>query len=60
MGRFAVGVDDFFIDGLLWLITVVPRATAYALRGLQSGVLQNYAVTMVGGAAVILLLVFWK
>lgn len=60
LGRIAAGVDDFFIDGLIWIVTVVPRATAYVLRGLQSGILQDYAVTMVGGLAVILLLFFWK
>jgi NADH-quinone oxidoreductase subunit L len=59
-GKVAVGIDDFFIDGLVWIATVIPRAMAYALRGLQTGMLQSYAVTMVGGLALIMLLIFWK
>jgi NADH-quinone oxidoreductase subunit L len=59
-GKFAVGIDDFFLDGLIWMVTVIPRTIGYALRGLQSGMLQGYAVTMVGGLAVIMLLMFWK
>ena len=59
-GKVAVGIDDFFIDGLVWVVTVIPRALAYVLRGLQTGILQSYAVTMVGGLALIMLLIFWK
>lgn len=59
-GKVAVGFDDFFIDGLVWIVTVIPRALAYVLRGLQTGILQSYAVTMVGGLALIMLLIFWK
>jgi NADH-quinone oxidoreductase subunit L len=59
-GKVAVGIDDFFIDGLVWIVTVIPRALAYMLRGLQTGILQSYAVTMVGGLALIMLLIFWK
>jgi NADH-quinone oxidoreductase subunit L len=56
-GRLCVAVDDYFVDGVLWLITAIPRGLAYVLRGLQSGVMQAYALTMVGGIAVILILV---
>ncbi len=59
-GKVAVGIDDFFIDGLVWIVTLVPRMLGYLLRGLQTGMLQSYAVTMVGGLALIILLVFWK
>ena len=55
-GRVCVGLDDYLIDGLLWLITVIPRAIGYLLRTLQSGLLQGYALTMIAGAALILLL----
>jgi len=59
-GRACVGLDDYLIDGLLWLVTAVPRGLAYALRVLQGGMLQGYALTMVVGAAVIVLFVLWN
>ncbi len=58
-GRICVGLDDYFIDGLVWLVTAIPRAFAYLLRGLQTGYVQGYAMTMVAGVAIIVLLVFW-
>ena len=57
-GRVCVGLDDYLIDGLLWLITAIPRAIGYLARTYQSGVLQGYALTMVVGIAIIVLLVF--
>jgi len=57
LGQAAVALDDYLIDGLLWLITAVPRALAYILRTLQSGLLQGYGLTMVAGTAVILVVV---
>ena len=56
-GRFCVGLDDYGVDGLVWMVTAVPRAVAYLLRTLQSGLLQGYALSMVAGIAIILLLV---
>ena len=58
-GRVCVGFDDYFIDGLVWLVTAVPRGLAYALRGLQSGAIQGYALSMVAGMTIIVLWVFW-
>jgi len=58
-GELAVAVDDYLIDGLIWLITAVPRGLAYLLRVLQSGRLQGYALSMVAGVTVIVLLAFW-
>jgi NADH-quinone oxidoreductase subunit L len=55
--RLCVGLDDYFIDGLLWVITAVPRGLALALRGLQSGILQGYALSMVLGMTIILFLI---
>jgi NADH-quinone oxidoreductase subunit L len=57
MGRFCVGLDDYVVDGLIWLVTAVVRLPAYLLRGLQRGVLQAYAVGMVIGLAILLLIV---
>jgi NADH-quinone oxidoreductase subunit L len=56
-GKVAVGLDDYLIDGLLWVITAVPKAFGYLMRTAQSGLLQGYGLTMVAGAAVIVLLV---
>ena len=58
-GRACVGLDDYLIDGLIWLVTAVPRGIAYAIRPLQSGMLQGYGLTMVAGIAIIVALVFW-
>jgi NADH-quinone oxidoreductase subunit L len=56
-GRLAFAIDEYLIDGLLWLVTAVPRLMSFGLRGLQHGSLQGYAVTMAAGAAIILLVV---
>ncbi len=58
-GRLCVGLDDYFIDGLLWVVTAVPRGLAYLFRGLQGGAMQSYGLSMIAGIAVIVLLVFW-
>jgi len=58
-GKACVGLDDYLIDGLLWIITAVPRALAAALRTLQSGMVQGYALSMVLGMALIVLAVLW-
>jgi len=55
-GRTFVAIDDYFIDGLLWLITAIPRGLALALRGVQSGFVQGYGVSMVTGITLIVLL----
>jgi len=59
-GRVCVGLDDYLIDGVLWLVTAVPRGLAYVLRLLQGGLVQGYALTMVVGAAAIVLFVLWN
>jgi NADH-quinone oxidoreductase subunit L len=56
-GRAAVGIDDYLIDGLLWVITAVPRGIAMALRTLQQGAMQGYALAMIVAMAVIVWLV---
>jgi NADH-quinone oxidoreductase subunit L len=58
-GKVCVGLDDYLIDGLIWLVTAVVRGVGYLLRALQSGVLQGYGLSMVAGVALIVLLVFW-
>lgn len=56
-GRLAFGLDEYFIDGLLWLITAIPRSLAFCLKSLQTGSLQGYAVTMAAGVVILVLLV---
>ncbi len=58
-GRVCVGLDDYLIDGLIWLVTAIPRGIGYMLRTMQSGLIQGYAFSMVAGIAIIVLLVFW-
>jgi NADH-quinone oxidoreductase subunit L len=59
LGRFCYYVfDTYIVDGLVWLISFVPQAGGFALRFLtQRGYLQGYAVTMLFGIVVILLIV---
>jgi NADH-quinone oxidoreductase subunit L len=54
-GRLCYGIDDYFIDGIVWLVTAIPRLIAFLLRSFQSGSLQGYATTMAAGFAIILL-----
>jgi NADH-quinone oxidoreductase subunit L len=56
-GQLCFGIDEYVVDGLIWLVTAVPRVLAYVLRSLQSGSLQGYGVTMATGLAIIVLLV---
>jgi NADH-quinone oxidoreductase subunit L len=56
-GRLCVQADDYFVDGLVWTVTAIPRGFGYLLRVFQSGLLQGYALSMVAGAAIIALLV---
>lgn len=58
-GRVAVGLDDYLIDGLLWIVTAVPRGLGYLARVPQSGLLQGYGLSMVVGVAIIVLIMMW-
>ncbi len=59
-GEICVGLDDYLIDGLIWLVTAVPRGLAYLLRVLQAGSIQGYGLSMVVGTAILLLWVLWS
>jgi NADH-quinone oxidoreductase subunit L len=51
--------DRAVIDGVVWMISFVPQASGLILkRSTQRGYLQGYAVTMLFGIAVILILIF--
>jgi len=50
-------IDQFLVDGLVNLAGYLPRAMGKAIRPSQSGELHGYAVGMVGGIAVLLIIV---
>jgi len=50
--------DKLVIDGIVNLFGILPRVGAWIVRPSQSGVLQGYAVSMAGGVAILLLVVF--
>ena len=56
-GVFCYRIDEFFIDGIIWLITAVPRLIGFVGRSLQTGVVQSYGLSMAAGLAVIVVLV---
>ena len=59
LGRGFFAIDRIVVDGIVWLISFVPQASGFALKlTTQRGYLQGYAVTMLFGIAVILLVVF--
>lgn len=59
LGRAFFMIDRFVVDGIVWLVGFVPQLSGFALKlTTQRGYLQGYAVTMLFGVAVVLLLVF--
>jgi NADH-quinone oxidoreductase subunit L len=56
LGAFFFAVDNYFIDGLLWFVTLVPRTFGFVMRSLQGGMLQGYGLTMSAGLIVILVI----
>jgi len=59
-GEILFAIDRFVIDGVVWIISFIPQAGGYALKltTQRQGQLQGYAVTMLLGIAIILLVVF--
>jgi NADH-quinone oxidoreductase subunit L len=54
-GRAFFATDNYFIDGLIWFVTAIPRAGGAALGLLQRGALQGYALGMLIGLAILIL-----
>ena len=54
MGRFCFAIDEYFIDGIIWLVTAIPRLMALILSTLQRGAVQGYGASMAAGLALIL------
>ena len=57
VGKLCFAIDQYFIDGIVWLVTAVPRLLALILRTLQNGTLQGYGTSMVLGLAALLVFV---
>jgi NADH-quinone oxidoreductase subunit L len=53
------GIDQYFIDGLVWLVGVIPQAAGYSLKPTQRGFLPRYAVSMIAGLVAIILCVLY-
>ncbi len=56
-GRLCFAIDKYVIDGIVWIVTAIPRGLALLLRQLQQGSLQGYGASMVIGTAIIMLVV---
>ncbi len=57
LGRLCWTVDDWGIDGIIWIVTAVPRATAWILQQVfQRGALQGYALS--GAIAIAIIMAF--
>ena len=59
LGRVFFAIDRLVIDGLIWTVSFVPQMFGFTLKlTTQRGSLQGYALMMLLGLAVILLVVF--
>src|SRR6185295_11429074 len=59
LGSVFFAIDRFVVDGIVGIIGLVPQLSGFALKlTTQRGYLQGYAVTMLFGIVVILLIVF--
>ncbi|MBN1342620.1 MAG: NADH-quinone oxidoreductase subunit L [Phycisphaerae bacterium] len=61
IGRLCWTIDDWGIDGIIWIVTAVPRAIAWILQQVfQRGALQGYALSGALAIAIILAIVLAK
>lgn len=58
LGDLCFGTDRFGIDGVIWFVAAVPRGLGFGLRFFQQGALQGYAMGMVVGLTV--LMIIWR
>ncbi len=59
LGQAFFTIDQYVVDGIVWMISFVPQLSGFALKlTTQRGYLQGYAATMLLGIAVILLIIF--
>ena len=58
LGRLCWTIDDWGIDGIIWIVTAIPRALAWILQQVfQRGALQGYALSSALAVAIILAVV---
>lgn len=54
LGEICYDLDRYFINGILWIITLIPKSIGFGLRRWQQGAIQGYALGMVVGLLVVL------
>ncbi len=59
LGNLLFGVDRIGVDGLVWLVTAIPRGLGFVVRELQRGAIQGYGLAMAFGIALMLILALW-
>ena len=57
LGKALYAFDQYVIDGLVWLVTAIPRFIGFMMRSYQQGSLQGYGVMMVTVLGILLLVV---
>jgi NADH-quinone oxidoreductase subunit L len=58
LGRFFYAFDRLAIDGLVWIIGMIPQVFGFSMKAtVQRGYLQGYALAMLLGIALILVIV---
>jgi NADH-quinone oxidoreductase subunit L len=60
LARLSDWLDRWLVDGLVNVVGRVPRTVGVVLRGMQSGLVQLYALLMVLGLATLLASVLWR
>jgi NADH-quinone oxidoreductase subunit L len=59
LGRAFFVIDQYVVDGIIWVVSFIPQIFGFSLRlTTQRGYLQGYAVMMLLGVALILLVMF--
>jgi NADH-quinone oxidoreductase subunit L len=59
LGHAFYTIDSLVVDGLVWLVGFIPQGTGFVLKlTTERGQLQGYALTMLLGIVVILIVVF--
>ena len=59
LGRLCFAIDRNGIDGLIWVVTAVPRGLGAGLRLIQNGAVQGYALGMAIGVTALVLIWRW-
>jgi NADH-quinone oxidoreductase subunit L len=60
LGDLCFGTDNYFVDGLIWVVTAVPQLAGHVARTMQRGAMQTYGLGMVTGLVIIVILVLTR